>query len=72
MNTIESISGNFLTFVDAWVTTLGSNVDLYFADYIDSNADQQAQFAYTCNDTNVFTGATSAGGGLPAYKIILG
>ena len=65
LNTIEEINGNIITMADNWVTILGANVSLYFANYDDSNGDQRAQFAYTAPDTNVFLIDNSK-----AYEII--
>ena len=65
VNTVASISGNFLTMTTDWVTVLGAGVSLYFDDYDASNGDQRAQYAYTAPDTGIFVND-----GSKAYQII--
>lgn len=54
-NEVASIVGNVLTMKDDFVTVLGSNVSLYFADYEKSSGNQRAEYAYTAPDTNIFS-----------------
>jgi len=65
INTVESISGNVLTMTNDFVTVLGANVSLYFADYDNSNGDQRAKYAYVAPDTGIFVIDNSK-----AYQII--
>jgi hypothetical protein len=64
-NIIESVSGNFITMTDAWVTTLTSNAVLFFADYDEVNEEQKAIYGFTVGNTNLFAD------GSKGYQIIL-
>lgn len=65
VNTIVDITGNTITMENDWVTPLGANVSLYFADYDNSSGNQRARYAYTAPNTGVF-----AIDGSKAYQII--
>ena len=65
VNIVADVTGDVITMEDNWVTTLGSNVSLYFADYDDSNGDQRARFVYIAPDIGLFVID-----GSKAYQII--
>ena len=63
INTIASISGDTITFLNNWTTTLVNNAQkITFADY-DDVTDQQKRFCFISDDGNNFTD------GLPSYLI---
>jgi hypothetical protein len=66
VNEITGISGDTLTFGTPWVTTLGAEHLLFFADYDQVNEDQKARFAFVSPDSNVFLSDSSK-----AYEIVL-
>ena len=65
VNTIASISGNFITMTNDWSTTLTSNAVLFFADYNDTTDEQKAKYAFIVDNTDFFAD------GIKGYQIIL-
>lgn len=54
VNEIIEINGNVLTMKDNFITTLGPNVSLYFANYDNASGDQRAKYAWSAPNTGVF------------------
>lgn len=53
-NTIESINGNEITFVNEWTTTLENDFILKMSDYEEANDEQKARYAYIGSNTGFF------------------